>query len=132
MKQGRCPVCGHEINYGTFEFGWLFGDGYYEWDCPHCQATGKEWYTIEIGQIDVESKPNSYVESLWNNQPFVSISLREDQTVAYLWSKYEDIVGQIGCAPKEFFDSEQSAWTLVKTFPQYSERIVEVPNESES
>lgn len=42
--QGTCPKCGTDgdLDYGQVEFE---GDMlYFPWECPHCGATGNEWY----------------------------------------------------------------------------------------
>lgn len=41
-KEGICPICGGELEYGDDEP--LDDGGVYEWTCPSCGATGKEGY----------------------------------------------------------------------------------------
>ena len=41
-KEGICPICGGELEYGDDEP--LDDGGVYEWTCPGCGATGKEGY----------------------------------------------------------------------------------------
>lgn len=41
-KEGICPICGGELEYGCDEP--VDEGGYYDWTCPSCGATGKEGY----------------------------------------------------------------------------------------
>ena len=43
-KEGICPVCGGQFRYGEFELS--DNGGCYEWDCPHCGASGEEGYDL--------------------------------------------------------------------------------------
>lgn len=43
-KEGICPLCGNEIEYGLFEV--LDDGGVYEWTCPACGASGEEGYNL--------------------------------------------------------------------------------------
>ena len=43
-KEGVCPVCGTQINYGCFDL--VDEGGVYEWECPACGTTGKEGYDL--------------------------------------------------------------------------------------
>ena len=58
-KEGICPVCGGELEYGDDEP--LDDGGFYEWTCPGCGATGKEGYGKVFDQhfdvYDGEDKP---------------------------------------------------------------------------
>ena len=43
-EQGKCPKCG-----GTLDYDESFPeneDYCYEWSCPKCNISGKEWYSM--------------------------------------------------------------------------------------
>lgn len=43
-KEGICPICSNQINYGSFEL--VDEGGTYDWECPACGATGEEGYDL--------------------------------------------------------------------------------------
>lgn len=54
-EEGICPECGAEINY---EESYPEGESlYYEYECPSCNGTGKEWYDLEF--ITQSLKPDT-------------------------------------------------------------------------
>ena len=45
VEEGVCPKCGcKELDYGCSHAD--SGQMYYDWDCPQCQESGREWYTL--------------------------------------------------------------------------------------
>ena len=43
-REGICPLCGGNIDYGSFNL--VDEGGTYDWECPGCGATGKEGYDL--------------------------------------------------------------------------------------
>ena len=43
-EQGKCPKCGKYLEYGD---SYPENEDYcYEWSCPTCNISGKEWYKM--------------------------------------------------------------------------------------
>jgi len=60
-EEGKCPVCSR---LGQLEYdGKAVMEGehiYYNFTCPDCGATGKEWYEITFDGIEADQKKDSH------------------------------------------------------------------------
>jgi hypothetical protein len=55
-EQGKCLVCGEEIEYGS---GSADGNTYgYDWTCEHCHATGVEVYNLTFSSQVLHNNPD--------------------------------------------------------------------------
>lgn len=51
-KEGICPICGTEFEYGDRKY---FDNGYTQkWSCPNCGASGKESYTEQFDGVHLD------------------------------------------------------------------------------
>ena len=62
IEPGVCPKCGHtELDYGeSYPDDELYA---YDWSCPHCKATGTEWYRMEFSSHAVFNTKTKRYES---------------------------------------------------------------------